>query len=184
MDILSAFTCTLTLLNFSMKEKTHFILTDVVPFPACKLRISLTILMSLLCLLSLPHTAFYTTQHLWLMLTGSAFSVGGFTQNIPMLQRGFLWVQQLSCLSLWKGAISIIYVTYWNFRGKKRSSVMVFMLGIWFSGRLYNHSFCNMVYQKLYCKSTWIFKEAATERPNTEEFLLLRRSTITCSVSP
>lgn len=184
MDILSAFTCTLTLLNSSMKEKNHFILTDVVPFPACKLRISLTILMSLLCLLSLPHTAFYTTQHLWLMLTGPAFSVRGFTQNIPMLQTGFLWVQQLSCLSLWKGAISIIYVTYWNFRGKKRSSVMVFMLGIWLSGRLYNHSFCNMVYQKLYCKSTWIFKEAATERPNTEEFLLLRRSTITCSVSP
>lgn len=73
-----------------MNEKTHFILVDAVHFPACELHISLTIFMSLLCLLSLPHTASYTTQHLWLMLIGSGFSVGGFTQNLPVHQTGFL----------------------------------------------------------------------------------------------
>lgn len=83
---LSVFTCKCTLFNFSMKEKTHFILIDVVHFPACKLCISLTIFMSLLCLPSLPHSASYTRQHLWQMLIGSAFSVGGFTQSIPMHQ--------------------------------------------------------------------------------------------------
>lgn len=69
-----------------MKEKPHFILIDVVHFPACKLHNSLAIFMSLFCLLSLPHTVSYTTQHLWLLLIGSPFIVGGFTQNIPMHQ--------------------------------------------------------------------------------------------------
>lgn len=40
---LSVFTCKCTLFNFFMKERAHFILIDVVHFPACKLCISLTI---------------------------------------------------------------------------------------------------------------------------------------------
>lgn len=145
---LSVFTCKFTLYNFYMKEKTTlFLLMQSIFQPVnCVFHwpfyVPTLFIESSTCSI-LYHTASLANAH-WVCFQCRRIH----TKSSPVSNRFALNPTTLLFVSLEGGSQHHIGHSL-EFQGKKRSFIMVFVPGIWFSERVHNHSFFNMVYQKL-----------------------------------